>query len=551
MSVYDGRAGVPGFIDTVGGTRPAAGGFNGAFAVAYGPDGSLYAADWFNHRIQQFASDGSFVREWGNYGPQEGSLIFPRGLLVTSAGDVVVTDSENNRIDVFTPNGTFTRQVKPSAGEPLSRPHQTALDGSGGYWIADTNNSRVVHLAADGGVITTFDVSGAVALGKPEGVAVDVDGTVLVSNTQNNKVERYSTSGVLLDTVAAAGSGAGQVRRPGGLLVTGTGTARRLWIADAANDRVVVLDAAGKVASTFGTSGSGAGQLRQPRAVAVDPSDGDIAVADFGNDRLSLWDPTGKPAAQDLAAPTVDVASPAPTASVAGGSVTVTGTAADDVSVASVEVSVQRPDGSWLQDDGSWAATQQALTSTLAQPGAGKSDWSFSYVASVAGSYSVTVRATDQAGKSAEGARSFTVEPLNRQAPQTSIRTPGAGATVRVAGRRATKSVTRKGRYRVTAYSRDAVGNQDATAASQKFFVRRVRPHAARKAGLGRIVRLKGDAADDVAVGVVLLSVRNLRTRKWLQVDGTFGQEPATVAADLDVPQTRSTRWSYAFSTRN
>jgi len=551
MSVYDGRAGVPGFVDTVGGTRPAAGGFNGAFAVAYGRDGSLYAADWFNHRIQQFASDGSFVREWGGYGPQEGSLIFPRGLLVTSAGDVVVTDSENNRIDVFTPNGTFTRQVKPAAGLPLSRPHQTALDGSGGYWIADTNNSRVVHLGADGAVITTFDISGAVALGKPEGVAVDVDGTVLVSNTQNNKVERYSTSGALLETVAVAGSAAGQVRRPGGLLVTGTGAERRLWIADAANDRVVVLDAAGKVATTFGTSGSGAGQLRQPRAVAVDPTDGDIAVADFANDRLSLWDPTGKPTAQDLAAPTVDLTSPAPAASVAGGSVTLTGTATDDVSVSSVDVAVQRADGSWLQDDGSWGATQQFLPTALAHPGAGRSDWSFSYVASVAGSYSVAVRATDQAGKSAEGTGSFTVEPLNNKAPQTTIRTPGAGTTVRVKGRRATKAVARKGRYRVTAYSRDAVGNQDATAAAEKFFVRRVRPAVARREGLGRVVALKGVAVDDVAVGVVLLSVRNRDSRKWLQVDGTFASQPAVVAADLESPQSRSTRWSYAFSTRN
>ena len=551
MSVYDGRATTPGLVDNVGGTRPAAGGFNGAFAVAYGPDGSLYAADWFNHRIEQFAADGSFVREWGSYGPQEGSLIFPRGLLVTSAGDVVVTDSENNRIDVFTPNGTFIRQVKPATGNPLSRPHQTALDGSGGYWIADTNNSRVVHLSSTGAVITAFDVSGAVALGKPEGVAVDVDGTVLVSNTQNNRVERYSTSGALLGTVATAGSGAGQVRRPGGLLVTGTGAASRLWIADAANDRVVVLDAAGKVAATFGTTGSGAGQLRQPRGVAVDPSDGDIAVADFTNDRVSLWDPTGKQTAQDLAAPTVDVTSPAPAASVAGGSVTVTGTASDDVSVSSVDVAVKRADGSWLQDDGSWGATQQFLASSLAQAGAGRSDWSFSYVASVAGGYSVAVRATDQAGKSAEGAGSFTVEPLNTKAPQTSIRTPSAGATVRVKGRKGTKAVARTGRYRVTAYSRDAVGNQDATAATNKFFVHQVRPRVARREGLGRVVELKGVAVDDVAVGVVVVSVRNRDTRQWLQVDGTFGPERATVAADLESPQSRSTRWSYAFSTRN
>ena len=69
--------------------------------------GALYVADWFNHRIQKFAADGTFEREWGGYGSTDGSLIFPRNVLVAPNGQVVVTDSENNRIDTFDSNGQF------------------------------------------------------------------------------------------------------------------------------------------------------------------------------------------------------------------------------------------------------------------------------------------------------------------------------------------------------------------------------------------------------------------------------------------------------------
>ena len=48
-------------VGDVGGTRPTNGGFNGAFDVAYAPDGSMYAVDWFNHRIQKFDAAGTFA----------------------------------------------------------------------------------------------------------------------------------------------------------------------------------------------------------------------------------------------------------------------------------------------------------------------------------------------------------------------------------------------------------------------------------------------------------------------------------------------------------
>ena len=435
IQVWDGGGSSPAFQENIGGTKPANGGFNGAFAAAYGPDGSLYAVDWFNHRIQKFDANGNFVSTWGGYGPQNGSLIFPRGIVVSPSGQVVVTDSENNRIDVFNSGGTMQGQpIKPSGITPstLSRPHQTALDGSGGYWVADTNNNRIVHMSSTGAA-TAFPVTGTAANSRPEGVAVDTNGEILVSNTSNNRVERYSATGTLLGTLVPNGTGAKQVRQPGGLLITGTGQSRRLWIADKGNNRVIVLDDANAQEAAFGASGSGAGQFNLPRGVAVDPTDGDIAVADFGNNRISLWDPEGGTTPPvDTANPTVAFSAPASGASVPAGSVAVSGTSSDDTSVSAVAVQVQRSAGSgaWLQTNGTWGASAQWVPATLASPGSTSSGWTFSVPATTAATYTMTARVTDQAAKTGTATRSFTVGAADTTAPDTAVTAPANNATV-------------------------------------------------------------------------------------------------------------------------
>ena len=45
---------------------------------------------------------------------------------------------------------------------------------------------------------------------------------------------------------------------------------------------------------TFGSAGSGNGHFSSPRSVAVYPKDQvptQLAVADFGNNRIALWSP--------------------------------------------------------------------------------------------------------------------------------------------------------------------------------------------------------------------------------------------------------------------
>jgi hypothetical protein len=46
--------------------------------------------------------------------------------------------------------------------------------------------------------------------------------------------------------------------------------------------------------ATFGSPGSGAGQLQSPQGVAVQPTSGNVYVADTGNDRVDVFGPTGR-----------------------------------------------------------------------------------------------------------------------------------------------------------------------------------------------------------------------------------------------------------------
>jgi sugar lactone lactonase YvrE len=63
--------------------------------------GNVYVADTWNHRVQVFAPDGSFLTQWGSYGSAPGQFYRPMGIAVGADGRVYVADTYNNRIQVF------------------------------------------------------------------------------------------------------------------------------------------------------------------------------------------------------------------------------------------------------------------------------------------------------------------------------------------------------------------------------------------------------------------------------------------------------------------
>jgi DNA-binding beta-propeller fold protein YncE len=70
--------------------------------------GHLYVADTENNRVQVFTPQGRFVRGWGTLGQGNGQLAGPSGIAVDPVKNLVyVLDTGNRRVQVFTPQGVF------------------------------------------------------------------------------------------------------------------------------------------------------------------------------------------------------------------------------------------------------------------------------------------------------------------------------------------------------------------------------------------------------------------------------------------------------------
>ena len=95
------QIGIPGKAHTL--TEP------GAFAVptnvAVDADENLYVSDTYNNRIEIFDADGNFIRVWGKAGDRPGTFMRPKGIAVDVDGHVWVADAMQDRLQCFTQEG--------------------------------------------------------------------------------------------------------------------------------------------------------------------------------------------------------------------------------------------------------------------------------------------------------------------------------------------------------------------------------------------------------------------------------------------------------------
>ena len=61
----------------------------------------LLVCDCYNHRIQVFELDGKFVGKFGTNGSKLGEFNEPMSVAVLSNDQIVVSDRNNDRIQIF------------------------------------------------------------------------------------------------------------------------------------------------------------------------------------------------------------------------------------------------------------------------------------------------------------------------------------------------------------------------------------------------------------------------------------------------------------------
>ncbi len=85
--------------------------FNHPSDIAVSPSGEIYISDGYgNSSVHKFSADGEFLSSFGTPGSAAGQFRVPHSLWVAKDGRVFVCDRENNRVQVFTADGTYLTQ---------------------------------------------------------------------------------------------------------------------------------------------------------------------------------------------------------------------------------------------------------------------------------------------------------------------------------------------------------------------------------------------------------------------------------------------------------
>ncbi len=107
--------------------------FNRPTDVAIAPNGELYVCDGYgNARVHRFTADGTLIQSWGEPGTGPGQFHLPHGIGVSPDGRIFVTDRENDRIQIFTPDGKFLEMWT-----HLQRPTDIAFDKDGRVYVSE------------------------------------------------------------------------------------------------------------------------------------------------------------------------------------------------------------------------------------------------------------------------------------------------------------------------------------------------------------------------------------------------------------------------------
>jgi len=254
--------------------------FNGLHDVAIGPDGIVYVADTFAHRIRAFDPRSKTVAVVagtgrpgfsGDGGPAVDAAfnqayccsLGPRGTALLVA-DIVNrrlrrVDLTDRSVATVAGNG---EKGKPTDGAtavetPLTGPRAACMTDDGSIYLALREGNALLEIRK-GVVRTVVNASGKAGYGGdggpgrdallagPKYVALDREGRVLIADTENHCIRRYDPRTGRIVLIAGlprqAGATVGgnllatKLARPHGCCIGPDG---RLFIADSDNDRIL------------------------------------------------------------------------------------------------------------------------------------------------------------------------------------------------------------------------------------------------------------------------------------------------------------------------
>ncbi|MEH1860832.1 MAG: scytonemin biosynthesis PEP-CTERM protein ScyF [Nostoc sp.] len=211
-------------------------------------------------KIEKFSPSGKYIGAIGSGGTGPGQFDEPTTVDFNPVtGDLYAGDVYNNRINQFDSQGNFIRSFANGEFTPLIPgrfffgPSGVTFDKTGNVYVGDFNGERILKFTSDGKQIGVIGGTTGTALGEFQGLAgtriSPVSGNIFVADQYNNRVQVLDPNGKPLYTFGSAGSAPGQLLQPIGIEVDDQ---ENVYVADSINSRVQVFDKNGNFLTSYG-----------------------------------------------------------------------------------------------------------------------------------------------------------------------------------------------------------------------------------------------------------------------------------------------------------
>ena len=151
--------------------------------VGLDDEGRIVVTECSNHRIHVLSKDGETIFIFGDSGPEK--LNFPRSC-IPYKNMFVVSDGGNNCIKIYDQSGTFLYKfgTQEKQDGPFNWPWGMLVDRYSNLLVCDSDHNRVQQFTLDG----RFTGKTLTHLQDPSGIATAPDGLILVTCFTANKV---------------------------------------------------------------------------------------------------------------------------------------------------------------------------------------------------------------------------------------------------------------------------------------------------------------------------------------------------------------------------
>lgn len=172
--------------------------------VAVANDGSFYVSDGYgNSRVVKFSPTGEFMLQWGEKGTGKGQFNIPHSIDLDGAGNVIVADRENARIQKFDANGNFLEEWKNGVGANVYAIKVASPKGNlfaVDYKVENEGTrilgSNIIEFDADFNVVNQQGRIGAYdgPLCRYHDIEIDNEGNIYTVDLLENHVQKFERS---------------------------------------------------------------------------------------------------------------------------------------------------------------------------------------------------------------------------------------------------------------------------------------------------------------------------------------------------------------------